>query len=657
MKKKPVLTLETDKSRKQMRNFFLAIFGFTFLLYGSSIKNEYALDDNYVTVTNAKQPNNPRVEKGISGIPEIFTSHYVESREQSFEYRPLPLTTFAIEYQFFGSNPHISHFINILIYALTCMLLFSILCRVLKGYNIIFPLLVTCLFLAHPIHTEAVSNIKCRDELLAFLFGLYALQFFLKRTVDNKWLPVFYASIFLFLALLCKKTAVLFIVLIPLTVYFFTDIKLRKIVLPGVLLFSAFLIFNLFRRFMLIDLSSIREFAFFENPLFYETDFLKRIPVVFYTIGYYIRLFLFPYPLSCYYGYDAIPITGFGSPFVIISAILHVAGGIYALIKFSEKNILSYGILIYLLGIFPFANIAVPMVGIIGERFIYFASLGFCILAAYFILKLFKIDLKNSNTGIKAIKPSVVGISVIILIIYSVLTISRNNKWKDVFTLFRNDVAHFERSCNLHYLLGTALYPEIFSTPKGIKREAMIKEATFHYKEAARLMIEGVEKYPKDFTTLSNIGTIYVNILNDAVTAQPFFKKSIAIKQDNPIAQYNFAFCYEKRNLPDSAILSYEKLIGAQTTYPLVYIQLNELYLKKQAYPKAIACNELAIKQNPLGVKFYINLGNALVLNKDTINAIKQFKKAVELEPNNTNLRSQIDAFLKATGYIERYKN
>src|SRR5580700_11178998 len=108
-----------DKDNHFNRKVYLLIFGLVFLLYGNSIRNNYALDDNYVTVTTPEKPNNPRIEKGISGIPKLFTTHYIESATQSFEYRPLVLVTFAIEYQFFGSNPHVSHFISVLLYAIT----------------------------------------------------------------------------------------------------------------------------------------------------------------------------------------------------------------------------------------------------------------------------------------------------------------------------------------------------------------------------------------------------------------------------------------------------------------------------------------------------------------------------------------------------------
>ena len=99
------------------------IFILTILIYSNSIKNDFSLDDNYVTVTNHNLPNNPRIEKGIHGISEIFTTHYIHTKQQSFEYRPITLSTFAIEYELFGCNPHINHLINILLFEFALQLM------------------------------------------------------------------------------------------------------------------------------------------------------------------------------------------------------------------------------------------------------------------------------------------------------------------------------------------------------------------------------------------------------------------------------------------------------------------------------------------------------------------------------------------------------
>jgi hypothetical protein len=638
-----MIHLKTIKIEHKISIF---LFVLTFLLYGNTIKNNYAFDDNYVAVTNAQHPNNPRVEKGINGIAEIFRTHYVEIEGQSFEYRPLVLTTFAIEYQFFGSNPHISHFINVLLYAITCILLFLTLNKLFKKYNIIFPLLSTLLFLVHPIHTEVIASIKSRDELLAFLFGLSSFYFVLRSLESKQIFNMLVAIIIFFLASLCKSTYILFLALIPISLYFFTPISFKKIAnIIGAIL-VAVICLKLLKIGLLNHSTTMRSYAFFENPLFFENNFLARLPIAFYSIGYYIKLLIVPYPLCCYYGSYEIPMAQWTSPFVIVSIVFYGLITMYALRTVFKKSMLSYSIIAYLIGIFPFANMVTLAVGIIGERFIYFATYGFCISIAYLLLTFFKTNITSRVAlNIKALslpfKISVTGI----LIILTMLTLVRNTKWKDETTLFRNDVKKFDSSCNLHYLLGNKLYPEIFNTPNGVKRDAIINEATFHYKRALTLMIEGVKKYPTDFVTLNNIGTIYINIFNDAVSAQPFFKQALHLKPTN---------CYEKRNSLDSAIVYYEEMVSENTQYAPVYIQLRELYLTKKQYSKTINCDEKLINLSPLQAKLYVNLGNSYMLNKDTLHGIIQFEKAVALEPQNINLRNQIITFLKSAGYNDK---
>ncbi|PID92809.1 MAG: hypothetical protein CSA94_02725, partial [Bacteroidetes bacterium] len=77
------------------------VFLLAFMLYGNTILNDYSLDDNYVT------KGNPKVAKGIKGIPEILSSHYAElynddGQMMSFGYRPVVNITYAIEYELFG---------------------------------------------------------------------------------------------------------------------------------------------------------------------------------------------------------------------------------------------------------------------------------------------------------------------------------------------------------------------------------------------------------------------------------------------------------------------------------------------------------------------------------------------------------------------------
>ena len=68
---KPVVL--TSGSKKGDRYFVLFFFLFAFILYGNTILNKFAVDDNFVT-------NNQLVQRGFKALPEIFSTHYVNQQ-------------------------------------------------------------------------------------------------------------------------------------------------------------------------------------------------------------------------------------------------------------------------------------------------------------------------------------------------------------------------------------------------------------------------------------------------------------------------------------------------------------------------------------------------------------------------------------------------
>lgn len=227
-----------------------AIFILAFLLYGNTIRNGYNLDDAYVA------QNNPRVLKGLSGIPEIFTSRYVDEEGNSFGYRPMAMATFAIEQELWGQNPYFGHMINTMLYALCSMLLYLSVRKIFRHAGRPFALVVALLFLAHPIHTEVVASLKNRETLLSFLFSLFSLLCFLKWMDTRRIWIVFTGVLSFILAFLSKQDAVTFAAVIPLAMYYrssgsFPTAGMNKLFIlgtksPGIYLFLASFCFIFF---------------------------------------------------------------------------------------------------------------------------------------------------------------------------------------------------------------------------------------------------------------------------------------------------------------------------------------------------------------------------------------------------------------------------
>jgi protein O-mannosyl-transferase len=101
-------------------------------------------------------------------------TRYVNNDKQSYDYRPVVKLTFAVGYALFKENPHVSHFINVFLYFLLCLLLYVVLKNLMGNYHQWLPLMIIILFAAHPAHSEVVVSLKNRDELLGMTGALAA---------------------------------------------------------------------------------------------------------------------------------------------------------------------------------------------------------------------------------------------------------------------------------------------------------------------------------------------------------------------------------------------------------------------------------------------------------------------------------------------------
>jgi len=197
-------------SNLKVRQVYVLLILFTALLYGNTLLNSYNMDDTLVT------QHHRFTSKGFAGISDILKSpYYSDNMGYSYEYRPVTHISFAVEHQFFGEHPAISHAINVLLYGLTAILVFYVLQLLFPVLGLAFTSLVSLLFIAHPIHTEVVNSIKNRDEILALLFALLSLIYALQYINRGTWWRWILVPMFLLLALLSKTSAASFMLIIP----------------------------------------------------------------------------------------------------------------------------------------------------------------------------------------------------------------------------------------------------------------------------------------------------------------------------------------------------------------------------------------------------------------------------------------------------------
>jgi len=300
---------ETDSSRLWSRISCLIVFLLGFLLYANTITHDYVLDDPIITTKNSF------VQEGFSGISDIFTHGYLYgfNGKNDQSYRPLVLANMAIEKQLFGNNPTVHHFFNVLWYALSGVFLFLFLKQIFREKSLWLPLGIAVLFIAHPIHTEVVANIKGRDELLAFTFMMLSLYALMRQvhTKQSIWLLV--SLVFYFLCVLSKETGLAMFGLVPFTLYFFTKIPIKTILTRSALFLIPALIYFFFRMAAMDSMTFDSDMLVINNSLMGAESVSERLATTISILGRYVGLLVFPHPLSYDYSYNQVPLVGWGN--------------------------------------------------------------------------------------------------------------------------------------------------------------------------------------------------------------------------------------------------------------------------------------------------------------------------------------------------------
>ncbi len=108
---------------------------------------------------------------------------------------------------------------------------------------------------------------------------------------------------------------------------------------------------------------------------------------------------------------------------------------------------------------FPFSNYMMEINGIVAERFLHGPSIGFAIVIAGLLFLIFKTDVTTENY--KALPKKLKYTFFIILVFYSIKTISRNEDWKDEITLFNRDIQYLHNSVKANDILAQTIMDRI----------------------------------------------------------------------------------------------------------------------------------------------------------------------------------------------------
>jgi tetratricopeptide (TPR) repeat protein len=521
--------------------------------------------------------DNPHI-RSVSGASGYFTGRAaIGGREKWHSYRPIQMLTYALDYSIWKINARGYRLTNILLHIAVAFSIYYLI-------NILYDdrrlsLIASLLFVANPLHTEAVTYISGRADPLSALFVILSMICYIKVTEKADMKFYFLMIVSYIFALFSRESSLILPALLPL--YHYTFKKRLKIAAfsPVAIVSLAYIVLRL------VVLKSLLYQGMSENTL------LDRLPGLFVAIANYIKLLLLPLNLHTGYG---IKLFSFSDPKAVIGAVLTFSLIAYAFKKREANKILFFSVGWFFIALAPQLNIY-PLNAYMAEHWLYLPSVGFFLILAGFFTS-----------------PRRLSLLIIMILAYSSLTVAQNNYWREPLAFCERTVRCEPDNFGERVNLGLEYYKI------GRKKEA---EASFK---------KAIELAPGYEDAYYNLGRLKyeAGMMEEAAA---LFKETIRLKPDHPEAYHNLGNTYSSLGNVQKAIESYEKVIALNADYADAYYALGNLHVASGDPQKAIASYKKALAINPKDAEVCYNLAVVYYKSGDPRAAAGYLNRAVKL--------------------------
>jgi len=187
------------------------------VVFSSGLKSPFMGDDMQQIVNSVPVHSLTNIREFFDG--GTFYNNYGTNQLSGIYYRPLMTTAYSLLYALFGLHSFYYHFALLLILTGSAVLLYLFFKFSFKPVLALFLVLV---FLAHPLNAQIVYFISSMQDALFLFFGVLALYLVLRFKSQKSLIAV---AACLFLSLLSKESAVVFVALTLLILYWFDERK------------------------------------------------------------------------------------------------------------------------------------------------------------------------------------------------------------------------------------------------------------------------------------------------------------------------------------------------------------------------------------------------------------------------------------------------
>nr|XP_040018143.1 protein O-mannosyl-transferase TMTC3 [Gasterosteus aculeatus aculeatus]XP_040018144.1 protein O-mannosyl-transferase TMTC3 [Gasterosteus aculeatus aculeatus]XP_040018146.1 protein O-mannosyl-transferase TMTC3 [Gasterosteus aculeatus aculeatus]XP_040018147.1 protein O-mannosyl-transferase TMTC3 [Gasterosteus aculeatus aculeatus] len=561
-------------------------------------------------------------------------------------YRPLTVLTFRLNYLFSELTAASYHLLNVVLHAVVCVLFLRV-CRLFLDKT--SGLVAALLFAVHPIHTEAVTGVVGRAELLSSIFLLAAFLSYTKSTGADRsivWSPIALTVVLVAAATLCKEQGITVIgiccvhevfVAQGFTLPMLLDTLRRFLqgkggfpyaVLQTLLKLIVLVISTLLLVIVRVQViqSQLPVFTRFDNPAA-----VSHTPTRQLTFNYLLPvnawLLLNPSELCCDWTMGTIP---------LVESLLDLRN-LATLVFYASLGLLAYHSLRYrhssartvimalslmVLPFIPASNLFFPVGFVVAERVLYVPSMGFCVLVAH------GFRIVSHKGHLKKISWLVIGV---LLTTHAVKTFQRNWDWESEYTLFTSALKVNKNNAKLWNNVGHAL------------------ENQNNYAKALQYFLQATRVQPDDIGAHMNVGRTYKNLNRSKEAEDAYLVAKSLMPQVIPGKKYatrvapnhlnvyinlaNLIRANESRL--EEADQLYRQAISMRPDFKQAYISRGELLLKMNKLTEARDAYLRALELDRTNADLWYNLAIVNIEMKDPPEALRNFNRALELNPRH----------------------
>ncbi|XP_072034195.1 protein O-mannosyl-transferase TMTC1-like isoform X2 [Amphiura filiformis] len=628
-------------------HFYVWIVAASLYCYANSISGDLVHDDIYAIKNNQDiLPETP--------LSNIFIHDYwgkpLSDPTSHKSYRPLTTLTFRFNHLLSGFTPRGYHCVNIVLHMITSDL-YTYICKSLIFKDDVSGYLAGLLFTVHPIHTEAVTNIVGRADVLACLFFLLGFLHYAWSISENRKDSRGFArtsSLEQLAMALMSGTAAMFFkehgatILGVFLVYdifivskkgliriFFNKYKSSNCgpFIKRCAIVSVTGLFLLVVRLQLLH-GELPNFSDQDNPASHSPYLLTRFLTYCYLVAFNIYLLICPITLSYDWQVGSIPLVESLWDVRNLATAL-VFGTLGVLLwhaynaKEREQRVIILGLTFLILPFLPASNMLITVGFVVAERILYIPSMGFCILLIHGISKLCKV-----SGGRFAKITTILAFAMVFL--YGIRTHTRNWDWQTRETLFKSGVETLPHNAKMHYNWANYL-----------KDNGRKPEAISHYQKC-------LELYPNHTSAFNNLGTLLTD--DDPEEAESIFRQAISVDPYHSRAHYNLANTLVRKGNYEEAKLMYEAAMDLDPTYIDPYTNLAVLHEKQGEVQTAENLYRIASLLLPNSADECNNYAVFLTRHGKHEEALDQYQKCIYIPDNRKVTHVNVARLLRHMG-------